>query len=134
MTEDDVALFNDSLERCRQKPGFLDQFYDLFVASSGEVAEKFAHTDMLRQKRMIALSLYQMISFAEGLPEGEVHLDRIAKIHSRGGVNIGPQFYDSWLHCLIQAVSEYDPSFNEEVERVWRAILDRGVAFMKAQY
>ena len=34
-------LFNDSLERCTQNPDFLRHFYDLFLATSPEVAEKF---------------------------------------------------------------------------------------------
>lgn len=134
MHEDEVALFNDSLERCRQKPGLLDRFYELFFASSDEVAKKFEHTDLSRQKRMMALSLYQLMSFVEGFPAGEVHLDRIAKLHGRAGAGIDPPLYDAWLDCLIRAVSEYDPYFSADVERAWRAILGHGIAAMKARY
>jgi truncated hemoglobin YjbI len=134
MAGDDVALFNDSLERCRRKPGFLDRFYELFVASSEEVARKFTRTDLARQKRMVSISLYQLMSFSEGFPEGEVHLHRIAKLHSRDAAGIEPRLYDSWLDCLIRAVGEYDPDFSPDVERIWRTILGRGIAVMKAQY
>ena len=134
MDEGDVALFNDSLERCRQTPGLLDRFYDLFVASSAEVAKKVEHTDFARQKRMLAISLYQLMSFVDGFPEGGIHFDRIAKRHGRDGLGIKPHLYDAWLDCFIRAVSEYDPHFSADVERAWRTILGRGITVMKAQY
>jgi hypothetical protein len=42
LNERDIELFNDSLERCTSGRRFLDRFYELFVASSTEVAAKFA--------------------------------------------------------------------------------------------
>jgi hypothetical protein len=67
MTEDDVALFNDSLERYRQKPGLISSM--ISRRPSGRVAEEFAHTDMLRQAHDRSVAL-QMISFTEGCLRG----------------------------------------------------------------
>ena len=38
--------FNDSFERCINDPLFLDQFYEIFLASSDEVSAMFKDTDM----------------------------------------------------------------------------------------
>jgi hemoglobin-like flavoprotein len=134
MTEQDIALFNDSLERCTARPGFLDRFYNLFLASSPEVAEKFSRTDFRRQKRVLKASLYMMMFAAEGKAEGHVHLQRIAKLHSRTDLDIRPHLYELWLDCLLQAVRAYDRRFTPETERVWRRMMESGIEFMKSQY
>ena len=45
-----------------------------------------------------------------------------------------PELYDLCLDCLLQAVQRFDPSFDEDVERVWRLGLGTGIAFMKSRY
>jgi hypothetical protein len=83
VTPREIELFNDSLERCLSRPGFLDRFYELFLDSSDEVREKFRHTDFQKQKRMLKGSLYMIMAAAEEKPEGFVHLERIARMHNR---------------------------------------------------
>ncbi len=61
MSERDIELFNDSLERCTRHSGFLDRFYELFLTSSADVAQKFTHTDFKKQKRALRISLYMMM-------------------------------------------------------------------------
>jgi hypothetical protein len=134
MGEDELALFHDSLERCRQGGGFLDRFYDLFVQSSEEVAAKFRETDFRRQKRVLMASLYSMMLSGEGHPEGLAHLRRIAILHDREHHAIRPELYDLWLDSLIRAVGECDPEFAPEIERVWRKLLLPGLSLMKAAY
>lgn len=46
MNENEIPLFNDSLERCTAGQDFLDRFYETFLAPSTEVAEKFKNTFM----------------------------------------------------------------------------------------
>jgi hypothetical protein len=43
MIEHDIALLNDSFERCTARSRFLDRFYDLFLASSRESDPLFTH-------------------------------------------------------------------------------------------
>ena len=133
-TEHDVEVFNDSLERCTRSPGFLDRFYELFLASSDDVAEKFRHPDFKRQQRALRVSLYLMMSATEGKVEGDAHLQRIARLHSRSDRDIKPELYDLWLDCLVRAVKEFDPSFGEETEKAWRRIMRPGIEFMKSKY
>ncbi len=134
MTEQDIELFNDSLERCTRSPGFLDRFYDLFLAASEEIAEKFKHTDFRKQKRVLRISLYMMMLVTEGKAEGDAYLKRIAHRHSKNELDIKPKLYDLWLACLIQAVREFDPLFSRETESAWRNIMRPGIEFMKSKY
>jgi hemoglobin-like flavoprotein len=134
LNERDAELFNDSLERCTSGRRFLDRFYELFVASSAEVAAKFANTDFRVQKAALKVSLYMIMASVERKPEGTVHLERIAARHSRSGLDIGPHLYDLWLDCLIQAVRECDPLSGEETEQAWRRVMRVGIEFLKSRY
>ena len=133
MNERDIELFNDSIERCSHSPDFLRRFYTLFVASSDTVANKFEHTDLKRQARMLKTSLYIMM-LASGDSERAVHLERLAKLHSRKALNIKPELYDVWLDRLVQAVEEFDPLIDLEIETAWRHVLQPGIDFMKSRY
>ena len=132
MRETDVELFNDSLDRCSGRPGFLDRFYEHFLASSDEVAEKFERTDFRKQTRMLKASLY-IIMMAER-PECAAHMERIAKLHSRTELDIKPELYDQWLDCLLRTVEEFDPSFDMDTKIAWTRILQHGLEFMKSGY
>ena len=66
-TERDIELFNDSLERTSGSPS--STVYELFVASSPEVAEKFARTDFRQPRQAVKVSLYMMMSAAWDIPK-----------------------------------------------------------------
>jgi hemoglobin-like flavoprotein len=133
MHERDVELFNDSIERCSCRSDFLNRFYTLFLASSDTVAKKFEHTDLREQARVLKTSLYIMMS-ASGGPERTVHLERIAKLHSRAELDIKSELYDLWLDRLVQTVKEFDPMFDLEIDTAWRRVLQPGIEFMKSKY
>ena len=136
MSESDAEVFNDSFERCLSRPGMLERFYELYLASSDEVRAKFARTDMKRQAGMLKASLFMLLSVAGEcpLPDAVAHLDRIAERHDRHHVNVEPHLYDLWLDCLVRAVREFDPRFDGRVEAAWRRVLGHGIAIMKASY
>ena len=133
MHERDVELFNDSIERCSRRSDFLRRFYTLFLASSDTVAKKFEHTDLRKQARLLKTSLYIMM-FASNEPERIVHLERLAKLHSRAELDIKPELYDLWLDRMVQAIKEFDPMFDPETEGAWRRALQPGIEFMKSRY
>jgi len=134
LSDRELMLFNDSLERCGARPGFLARFYEIFVASSPEIAEKFRGTDMRHQATLLRVSLYCVMLGAWGKPEGHAHLERIARIHSRAGRDISPSLYDLWLDCLVRAVREFDSSCDDDTERAWRRVLAPGIALLKSRY
>jgi len=133
MHDRDIELFNDSIERCSRKPDFLRRFYVLFLGSSDEVAKKFEHTDLKKQARMLKASLYTMMLAGSG-SERVVDLERLARLHSRAELDIKPELYDLWLDRLVQAVGEFDPMFDLEIEAAWRRVLQPGIEFMKSGY
>jgi hemoglobin-like flavoprotein len=137
MIDRDFQLFNDSYERCIRNPrapGFLNRFYELVLASSDEVAEKFKNTDSHKQTHAIKASLYYLLMACSGAPEAMTHLERIADLHSRTKLDIRPELYDVWLACLLQAVREYDAFWNAEREAAWRRVLAFGIEFMRSKY
>jgi hemoglobin-like flavoprotein len=133
MYERDIELFNDSIERCSVRPDFLRRFYTLFLASSDTVAKKFEHTDLKKQAGLLKTSLYIMI-LASDESERIVHLERLAKLHSRAELDIKPELYDLWLDRLLLAVKEFDPRFDLQIETAWRRMLQPGIEFMKSRY
>jgi hemoglobin-like flavoprotein len=128
--------FLASFNRCRTASGFLEAFYERFIASSEEIRAKFAGTDMRRQVRMLEDSLYVVAVAVQGedgsLARGD--LPRIAARHSRKDLDVRPGLYDLWLECLIETVRRHDPEFSADVEAAWRETMAFGIDLMRAGY
>lgn len=134
---DDVQIqrARDSLSRCIVDPAFLDRFYEKFMASSKEIEAKFAQTDFDRQKKVLQDSLFVMLVSAGakgGLARKE--LSKLAERHSRENLDIKPEWYESWLDSLVEAVAETDPSYSEEIGEAWRSSLRPGIAYLTSRY
>jgi hemoglobin-like flavoprotein len=134
MIKEDIALFNDSFLRCQNNSGFLDRFYELFLASSPKVKNRFRNTDFEKQKMALKSSFYMMMLTVQGNARGQRYLEEIADLHSRRRLDIKPEMYDLWVESLLGAVKEFDPKFDEGVERVWRSLMNQGISFMKSRY
>ena len=129
-----AEVFDDSLARCLSRHGFLDRFYDLFLASSPRVREAFRHTDFAHQKKMLADSLSLMTSVS-GAPADELEeLDRVARRHGKHDLDIGFELYDLWLESLMRTVREFDGHFDRDVDRAWRNVLAEGIEFMESRH
>jgi len=128
--------FLASLGRCRATPGFLDAFYQRFVASSDEVRAKFAKTDMLRQVQMLEDTLFVVANAVQGEEGSPARSDlpRIAERHSRRDLDIGPELYDLFLECLIVTVRTHDPKFTPGVEAAWREVMGFSIDYMRKRY
>lgn len=132
MDESTLEIYNDSFEACIGNPGFLPRFYAIFIAASPEIGERFRHTDLRRQYRVVRKSLYVLTLASAGTPEAALEIARLGASHGRSGMHIAPHLYDLWLQCLLQAVSEFDPSWSERVERSWRQMFEPHIAALKA--
>ena len=130
LRDDQLNLFNDSFERCRQDPMFLDRFYSLFIGSNDEVRSLFRQTDMARQKELLMITLsYMMLAHAD--PN---ILDRVAERHNRKNLDIKPHQYVLWLECMVAAVHQTDPMFSRDVAEAWRVTLQPGIDYLISQY
>ncbi|HSF15739.1 MAG TPA: globin [Vicinamibacteria bacterium] len=128
---DAIQRTRESLGRCVECETFLQRFYELFMASSPEVAELFSKTDFERQKRMLRDSLYVML-VAAGTTKGPAHqeVQRLAKLHRDLGVT--RDMFTLWLDALIEAAREHDTHFTKELENEWRISLAGPIAIMKS--
>ncbi len=134
MASEPHAIVNDSLERCANQAELMNRFYDRFLSSSEEIRALFAGTDMRIQKRMLRDSLYTILLVASGSAEAKAMLNERACRHSRNELNVRPELYDTWLDCMIAAVRDCDPGFDDETERAWRQVMQQGIDVMIAQY
>ncbi len=125
-----LALFNDSIQRCRQSGDLAGQFYDRFV-SNPTVRPYFANTKFEHQKRMLTASLYLVVGAAAGTDEGKRHLEQLAGIHARLG--IPADLYDLWLAALLATVAALDPQCSAEVSQAWQDVLRHGIEVMRRQ-
>jgi hemoglobin-like flavoprotein len=128
--------FRASLKRCLADTAFLHDFYELFMASSGEVREKFKDTEFPRQTRVLADSLYIMAVASESRDDAIAwkELDRLGERHSRADLDVRPELYESWLECLVKAAAQYDPDFSPEIEEAWRTSLAPGLEHLRSRY
>lgn len=119
----ELQRFENSMHRCLENDSFLRRFYERFIGSSEEVAEKFANSDLERQAKMLRDSLKLVLQAALGVEAGRDHLAHIAELHSRRKLGIGAHLYQYWLDSLVTVASETDPEWDETLDDVWRAAL-----------
>jgi hemoglobin-like flavoprotein len=130
-----LKVVNNSLDRCLTSPAFLDRFYEIFLASSPKVREKFARTNFTRQKRALQASLYAVLSFLEsGAAEPDAYLREVADVHGHAHLGIGAELYDLWLDSLLAAVQEFDPQVSPEVLAAWEAAMQVGIHYFLSRY
>lgn len=114
-----------SYYRCRHDEQFLDTFYDLFLAKSPAVAEKFANTDFISQKLMIRQSLLDMLGFDRGLPGTREEIKRLGRRHQE--LDVAPEMYSMWLDALCEAIQKHDPEYTPELVQLWREAMCKSI-------
>jgi hemoglobin-like flavoprotein len=130
-----LCTYEASLARCSANPRFVERFYEIFLASSPRVAEKFAQTDFNRQRQALSASLNLMLQAASDETHGpERFLRELADRHSRRALNIGAEFYDYWLDSLLATVRELDPECSNEVCQAWERVMMVGIGYMLSRY
>ncbi|MFQ5569564.1 MAG: globin domain-containing protein [Rhodothermales bacterium] len=128
MSNPHTETIHRSLKRCNRNPRFLDIFYEKFLSSSPEVRDKFSHTDMDRQKRMVEASLFMSILASDGVPYAASSIERLGEMH--GNLGVQPAFYNLWLDALIDTIAECDNAFDDDVETAWREVMHDIIAMM----
>ena len=130
-----LDIFERSLARCEARPDFLDLFYEKFMASSPEVAVKFAGTDFVRQKRALKASFHHLLLVAHDRKQGpDAYLSDVAARHGSKQLKIGASLYDFWLDSLLETVKERDPEWSLEVDHAWEAVMMVGIHYLCRSY
>lgn len=126
--------FLDSLARCQASGDFLHAFYGRFMASSEEIAEKFAETDFDRQTRLLARSLEITAHATAGDSTALRELNQLALTHDRNHYDIKPGWYAYWVDALVATAAEYDPEWSDELEDDWRRLLGYVTRHLSVRY
>jgi hemoglobin-like flavoprotein len=135
MDANTLKTYEDSLERCSANPDFFARFYDIFLASSPKVAEKFVNTDFVKQRKALEASLHMMVLAVKDEREGlGERLRDLADYHSSRQLNIGAEMYDYWLDSLLAAVKEMDPEYSQAVHDAWERVMLIGIEYMLSRY
>lgn len=135
MDEQVLETFAASLRRCTAHPDFEERFYEIFLASSPKVAERFKTTDFRRQKRALRASFHTMLLAAyDGEKGPKKHLGGLAERHSSRGLNIGSELYDYWLDSLLTAVKEFDGEHTPEIADAWEQVMGVGIKYLLSRY
>ncbi len=129
LPEEDIRIFNDSLDRLIAHPGSLERFYEKFIGGSKKVAKLFEATDFERQKRALRASLYTAMLAADGNQPAIDQLRQLARAHQDLGIE--GELYDFWLDCLIATVRECAGTLDVRTERAWRAVLAVAITILR---
>ena len=117
-----------SYHRCRDDGGFVDTFYDIFLAKSPEIAKMFEHTDFAHQKLMLRESLLEMLCLEQHMEGSRQEIQALGKRHQ--DLHITPEMYVMWLDSLCEAVEKHDPHCTKELTQKWRTAMQPGIELM----
>ncbi len=121
-----------SYGRCCASDTFFDDFYEQFLSSSPEIAEKFTKTDMSAQKHLLRAGILNLVLCARGMPDTK--LRALGASHSRTGFDIRPELYGLWVGALLRTVRRHDPKVTAEDLDAWQEVVNQGIAVIKSYY
>ena len=128
-----AASFERILGEGAYNPEFIGRFYELFFAASEDVAKRFEHTDMSRQKTMLHDSLRTLVEFNQHRRLSP-QMERLALAHGPGAAAIPPRLYAVWLDALLATVREWDREFDTQVDLAWRLTMAPGISYLQFGY
>ena len=122
--KDQYDDLQQSYGRCLRAGGFIERFYESFLASHEDIELAFSRTDFQKQRLALRRGISVAISHAAGSYLSKRSFDQMAAVHSRNGtVPVAPELYQYWLESLIAAVREKDPLVNEDLILRWRTAM-----------
>lgn len=128
---DTFADVHQSFDRCLRKRDFLRRFYTIFTARHPDIAGRFRETNWDKQIFLLRHGISASIMFASGTSLGDDEVERLRRSHGTSGYDIPGWMYDEWLESLIQTLAEFDPQWNEDLERRWRQAMGVAIDHMR---
>lgn len=133
MDRESIELVRKSYMRVIAQPEFGDAFYDKFIKTNVNIAEKFKETSKIKQRIMVSEGLRLLVDYAASGKCSE-RLQTLAEKHDSRHLNILPAWYQLYKETLLEALSEYDPDYDDRLKNVWISILDKGIQYFSQQY
>jgi len=112
---------------------FFPAFYNHLATKSARIEEKFAGINMAQLARTQRPGIYHLLTYFD-TDEPTEYLRHLAALHGPKYLDIAPELLDLWLEAILETVRDYDPDFDSEVEAAWRAVLQKGIGFLKDAY
>jgi len=129
-----IQSVRESYDRCCSNGDFPATFYEIFFTKSPEIPKLFADTDFTQQKRHLRASLLLLIKYQPGDEAIRIALEKIGQTHSRGQMDIRPDFYPLFLESVCEAVKKHDSEWTPELENQWKERVKDGVELIVAMY
>ncbi len=129
-----IMLAEQSYSRCLANGDLITRFYEIFLKSSKEIEEHFSNTNFVSQKKVLHHGILCLILFAKGSLAGAVTVEKIAHTHKKSLMNVKPELYPLWKHCLMTVIAEFDEDFNDDIAQGWSLVLDHGIEFIILGY
>ncbi|NCT68594.1 MAG: globin [Rhodanobacteraceae bacterium] len=124
-----------SYGRCLRAGGFIERFYEIFLASHADIAPMFEKTDFRQQQIALRRGISIAISHAAGMAMVQRSVKEMGQVHSRKGrTPVRPSLYGYWIDSLVAAVREFDPEANPALLERWRKGMGMVVASFTEQY
>lgn len=123
-----------SYGRCCLDPKFFDSFYEIFLASSSEIAPYFTKTDFSKQKLALKSGIASVVMFARGNAYGVLKIRDLGLSHSRSKLKVEPRLYKFWKESLIKAIAKSDSQFKPETEKLWKEVIDLAIREIGSLY
>jgi len=127
-------IFNESYRRVTGDDfgeRFFDRFYEIFLGTSDAIREKFAATEMVKQKQMMRKSFFHLLNLYNTKVTSD-YLERIAREHGRARLAIPVEMFNQWRASILRTVRELDaPYYNDDIEIAWAMMIAPGLEFMR---
>ncbi|AWV07846.1 globin [Marilutibacter maris] len=130
--------FNDlqqSYGRCLARRGFIERFYEIFMASHPDVEPMFARTDFQTQRLALRRGISVAILHAGGSAMVARTCAHMAEVHARQGrAPVPPALYPYWVDSLLTAVEEFDEDADPALLARWRSAMGHICEFFTFHY
>lgn len=130
--------YNDlqaSYGRCLRTHGFIERFYEIFLATHPEIEAMFARTDFRTQRLALRRGISIAISHAAGMSMVNRNVEDMVKVHSREGrTPVRPALYGYWIDSLIRTIEERDPEVTPELIARWRNAMGVTIEHFSRRY
>ncbi len=129
------ADLQQSYGRCLREDGFIEKFYERFLASDPRIDAMFGKTDFARQRMALRRGISMAILHADGSQIVERPMGEMADVHARQGrAPVAPELYPLWVDALLETIKATDPKADAVLMRRWREAMEKVVAMFVRHY
>lgn len=133
--QDQYFDLQQSYGRCLIRKGFIERFYEIFMASHPAVAPMFERTDFQKQRLALRRGISVAIFHAAGSAVVKRTCEQMADVHSRQGrTPVPPELYPYWINSLLLAIGEYDERADAALLARWRQAMNSVTAMFSSRY